>query len=580
MAAQTSDSAASRTPHPVEALLDTNPAGALALLEELDPGAAPAGQRLLWRGRALHATGDLPGALQSLQAAAETLDAQAHPSALAEALLLLGRIQLARGDLDGAHAALRRAHDLAAQGLPDQQATALNQLAAVSHHRGEAAQALKYLHQALEIRVQRGDVTGQVHCLTNIGTQESWLGQYKEALEHLNQAYGLARTLPDDPALVAPILNNLAQVHHMNGDHRLAYEVMGAAYQATAAGHNPQHKAISALNLGAFALEVSELEAARQHLDLALEHSRALGFRMGELNALDSLGILYERTGAAQAAQDAFGAALALALEIGLVQGQVEARLHLGRLHLRAGRLDEAEAHLAEAERLAVQAELPKEHGDAAEALMEVYEGRGDPARALAYAHTLRGLERQRFDSERERQTRQLAILFEVERAHQETRLYQMRTTLAQEAREAAERQVEERTAELARAQHEVVTRLAMAAEYRDDTTGDHTRRVGRAAARIAQALGWPPAQASMLGIAARLHDVGKIGIPDRILLKKGHLTPAEYRQMQQHTLIGGRILSGGSQRCCAWPRRLRARTMNAGTAAAIPWACAARPFR
>ncbi|PTA69701.1 HD domain-containing phosphohydrolase [Deinococcus arcticus] len=528
-------------------LIDSNPAAAVQWLEGPEAHTLDEGRRALWLGRALYAAGDLPAAAGHFAAAVSGFAAQRQTEELAEAQLSLGRTFLALGDLEGAHSALLNAVELAAQlGLPELQATALNQLAAVSYQRGEPAQTLRYLHQSLDLRTRIQDVTGQVHCLTNIGTQHTRLGHYKEALEHLNQAYLLTKTLPDNPALEGPILINLAQVHHMSGSHQLAFEVMRDASRVVHEGQDAQQKAISALNLGVYALEVGALDEAREHLEAALAQSRALGFRMGEISALDSLGTLAERTGAPHEAQAAYATSLALALDMGSAQGQVDARLNLGRLHLRAGQLDAAQAQLLQAEELAVHAELPKEQILAAEALMSLHEQRGDLQQALTYAHTLRGLERQRFDTERERETRQLSIQFEVERAQQDARLYQMRTAMEQSAREAAEQEVRERTAELARAQHEVVTRLAMAAEYRDDTTGEHTRRVGRAAARIAHALGWPEAQASVLGVAARLHDVGKIGIPDRILLKKGRLSPAEYRQMQHHTLIGGRILSGG----------------------------------
>ena len=69
---------------------------------------------------------------------------------------------------------------------------------------------------------------------------------------------------------------------------------------------------------------------------------------------------------------------------------------------------------------------------------------------------------------------------------------------------------------------------------------------MGKSAALIARALDWPEARASILGVAARLHDVGKIGIPDAVLLKPAKLTASEYAHMQTHTLIGARILSGG----------------------------------
>lgn len=108
------------------------------------------------------------------------------------------------------------------------------------------------------------------------------------------------------------------------------------------------------------------------------------------------------------------------------------------------------------------------------------------------------------------------------------------------------ERKVRERTAELEIAQLDTVARLALAAEFRDDETGRHTQRVGALADLLARAVGWSDGEAALLGRAAPLHDVGKIGIPDAILLKAGPLTVGERRTMERHTTIGAKILSGG----------------------------------
>ncbi|HEU0014892.1 MAG TPA: HD domain-containing phosphohydrolase [Longimicrobium sp.] len=108
------------------------------------------------------------------------------------------------------------------------------------------------------------------------------------------------------------------------------------------------------------------------------------------------------------------------------------------------------------------------------------------------------------------------------------------------------EQRVRERTEELERTHMEVLERLAEAAELRDDDTGQHTRRVGALAARLAAALGMSPEAAAVLRHSATLHDVGKIGIPDAILLKPGRLTPEERAVMQSHTTIGARILDEG----------------------------------
>jgi putative two-component system response regulator len=110
---------------------------------------------------------------------------------------------------------------------------------------------------------------------------------------------------------------------------------------------------------------------------------------------------------------------------------------------------------------------------------------------------------------------------------------------------ELLEDRVRARTIELERAQLETFERLALAAEYRDDDTGKHTRRVGGVARAIAEQLGMAGIDLDLLERAAGLHDVGKIGVPDGILLKPDRLTAEEFEVVKTHTVIGARILSG-----------------------------------
>jgi putative two-component system response regulator len=107
------------------------------------------------------------------------------------------------------------------------------------------------------------------------------------------------------------------------------------------------------------------------------------------------------------------------------------------------------------------------------------------------------------------------------------------------------EDRVRERTQELEGARLEILNRLARAAEYRDDDTGQHTQRVGRIAARIAAHIGEPEESIELIRRAAPLHDIGKIGVPDSILLKPGRLSAKERTIMEDHTRIGADILSG-----------------------------------
>ncbi len=100
------------------------------------------------------------------------------------------------------------------------------------------------------------------------------------------------------------------------------------------------------------------------------------------------------------------------------------------------------------------------------------------------------------------------------------------------------------RTHDLSRSRAETLHRLALAAEYRDYETAEHTHRVGENAALVATALGLSASSVELIRQAAPLHDVGKIGIPDRILLKSATLTPEEFDVMKEHTILGSRLLA------------------------------------
>jgi putative two-component system response regulator len=106
---------------------------------------------------------------------------------------------------------------------------------------------------------------------------------------------------------------------------------------------------------------------------------------------------------------------------------------------------------------------------------------------------------------------------------------------------------VKERTAELYETQLEVINRLAQAAELRDDDTGAHIDRVGRYCERVALKLGMGSAEAERLRLASTLHDVGKIGVPDHVLLKRGELNSEEWEAMKAHTTTGAAVLAGSS---------------------------------
>jgi putative two-component system response regulator len=114
-------------------------------------------------------------------------------------------------------------------------------------------------------------------------------------------------------------------------------------------------------------------------------------------------------------------------------------------------------------------------------------------------------------------------------------------------SKELLEQRVYERTHELEDTRLDVLRRLAIAGEFRDNETGMHVMRMSRFTQVIARAIGWSEDQHMAILNASPLHDIGKIGIPDGILLKPGRLDDDELKIMKSHAEIGARILERGS---------------------------------
>ena len=107
------------------------------------------------------------------------------------------------------------------------------------------------------------------------------------------------------------------------------------------------------------------------------------------------------------------------------------------------------------------------------------------------------------------------------------------------------EEMVRARTEELQRTRLQVVQRLGRAAEYRDEETGNHILRMSHTCALLAQSIGWEAAQCELILHASPMHDIGKIGIADNILLKPGRFEPHEWEIMKTHASIGAKLLDG-----------------------------------
>ncbi len=118
---------------------------------------------------------------------------------------------------------------------------------------------------------------------------------------------------------------------------------------------------------------------------------------------------------------------------------------------------------------------------------------------------------------------------------------------LLQDHNALLEAQVHERTAQLRESNREAILLLTSAAEYRDIDTGVHVRRISYLTSELARLMGMGAEFIELMFYASPMHDIGKIGVPDYVLLKPGPLDPTEWEVMKTHTILGQRILESGT---------------------------------
>jgi putative two-component system response regulator len=169
--------------------------------------------------------------------------------------------------------------------------------------------------------------------------------------------------------------------------------------------------------------------------------------------------------------------------------------------------------------------------------MVKGYEAAGEPEKALSYLREL---------MLHTRQAQQENVLYHhrlhLERLEDESATATGAFKLLKKHQDALQGKVAER--QLLKNQLDQLERLAVTAELRDDSTGEHSYRVGRLASLLAKEYGCDEHTCFMVDLAARLHDIGKIGIPDGILLKPDRLSKAEREIMQTHTTVGAELLA------------------------------------
>lgn len=401
--------------------------------------------------------------------------------------------------------------------------------------------------EEVELCGQLGDREGYAKSLNNLGLIALEEGDYHSALEHLLACFNyVAHSGLQLYALTSACLVNIGMLYKELQDSPKAAQYLALGIEAAVNAGDIETEIAGLTGLGMLSREDRQSEKAMQQFSRALQLAQQHSKPQHEAELLDNLGQVYTELGQYAPARQKFTDALRLARLLGASPSEVNALINLGRLELREGRPAVAVKHLEAGLKRARTTDRLKSVLSGSELLAEAYSRLGDTPKHLFYLQETLRLERLVKFEEHQQKTRDFSHQLESERTKHQAEAYRLLNEAAQQAKRQAEDEVRQQTHELELARREVVMRLGIAAEYRDDKTGSHTQRVSQLSAQLAQRAGLSSDEVELVRLAARLHDIGKIGIPDTILLKTGKLTVNEFEIMKHHTTIGVRMLQGG----------------------------------
>jgi putative two-component system response regulator len=425
------------------------------------------------------------------------------------------------------------------------EAEALYRLASIAFTGGHPDDALALAVEAREVARESGSTVIESRALNVVGIVHQSAGNYTEALEFGLKALELYR-MSGERADEGNLLNSIAAIHHSLGDADRALVTYEAALTATRGVGDEDEETNSVVimhnmaqvrlarreYLLAVSLATSALSISRQHAPefvpdlLALLASSYCGMEMLDEATecideaerillepdvdIDRSGTAFSLAmargsiaiarGAIEQSVDHYRRAVGIAQDNAMIANELEAHVELASVYKRLGRFEEALAHQEE---------------------------------RFAKHETI-------FSQGTDLRIKTLQIAHDTEAARHQAEILRLRTG-------ELEAMVRGRTHDLEEYQLEAFQRLAVLAEFRDTDTGEHTIRVGDLSADIAEQLGEPTEWIEQLRLAGRLHDIGKVAVPDSILLKPGPLTPEEFDVMKTHTTIGAEILSGSA---------------------------------
>lgn len=432
------------------------------------------------------------------------------------------------------------------------EAEALYRLASLAHFAGKPEDAFGLAMEASEAAAQCGAHLVESWATHLLGIVHYQASNFSEALEHCLRALDVYEST--DAAIDSGnILNTIAAIYHSMGDNDRAIVTYEQALAAAEPFGRPEMVALILGNIArirsARAEYLPAVSMGRRAAEIARDHNPSI-----LTNLLADLAESYIGLGDADKAAECFADANAVIEERAAVgvESPATARLGVmvaeGRVALRRGVVEDAVAVLERALDLSERSGAKEYELEINDLLALAYKRAGRFEDALARRETHDAQYRQMFTHAADLRLRTLQVAHETATARQQAEIFRLRALGPVEEPEVADDgQVTGNPTTIASHHLETYEQLAILTEFRDSETDEHTRRVGDLAAEIAHALGKSPQWCEQLRIAARLHDIGKVAVPDAVLRKTGPLTVEEYEAMKSHTSMGHRILAGNS---------------------------------
>jgi putative two-component system response regulator len=459
---------------------------------------------------------------------------------------LLDHSRAIEDDNPGQARALAQQARVLARAHQDQpgESEALYLLARVSYSLGREHDALQVALEAAELANTCGDRLTEANSRLLIAIVHYRAGNFSEALPSALAALDLYDK-SEHRVDRGNMLNTIATIHHSMRDTDRAIVTYEDAIAANRGLDRPGNDAITLANLASIRAERNEgllaISLGEEAAALAREHVPAyvpdiLAGLAGNYASLQSFDRALECVAEADRAMAERRAA---GLEVAH-SALANVRVASGRVRLALGQHDLAIEDLNDALVVANGASLRELQLTIHQELSDAYKSLGDFEQALDHQQQRFTIHQELFDHATDLRIKILQIAHDTERARQEAKNFELRTKTLAEL-------VEHRTRALEDFQLEAFQRLAVLAEFRDTDTGEHTIRVGDLSAEIATQLGEDAAWVDQLRLAGRLHDIGKVSVPDNILLKPGPLTAEEFEVMKTHTTVGHEILSGST---------------------------------